>query len=188
LKKMIKASFTIEAVFVMPIVLFTMVSIIFLSFFLHDYCRLQGITDHVLHKAIINLKQEGDIKTGRVNYDLIDKGLIRKSLEGSYDREKEIEAYLTKILSKGFLTTRVTDVQASVETLKVYIKVEGRFESPIKGLPGVNSLVKPIVIELGGRYHNPSDTVRISEVILDTGSKVKGYDELMDKLRGLIKR
>ena len=37
----------------------------------------------------------------------------------------------------------------------------------------MNSLVKPIVIELGGRYHNPSDTVRISEVILDTVQRLK---------------
>ena len=56
-----KASFTIEAVFIMPIVLFTVVSIIYISFYLHDYCRMQGITDMVLHKAAMNLKHEADI-------------------------------------------------------------------------------------------------------------------------------
>lgn len=186
MKTKIKASFTIEAVFVMPILLFTIVSIIYLSFYLHDYCRLQGVTDHVLHKATLNLKHEADIKTGRVNYDEINKGIFSKSLEGSDNKERDIETYLGQLLSKGFLASRVTDVQVSIRLQQVFIKVEGKFVSPIKGVQGIISSGKPMAIKVKATHHNPSDTVRMSEIILDTGSKIKGFDELKDKLGKLL--
>lgn len=182
----IKASFTIEAVFIMPIVLFTMVFIIYLSFYLHDYCRIRGITDGSLHKAAMNLKHEADIDSGRVNYDEINKGLLSRIFENSDSKETEIENYISKLLSKGLIATRITDVHVSKKLLNISVRVEGSFKFPLRSLQWIISFDKAMVVEAKSSYHYPADSVRISEVILDTGSKIKGFDKIKESIGKLL--
>lgn len=182
----IKASFTIEAVFIMPIVLFTMVFILYLSFYLHDYCRIRGITDGALHKASMNLKHEADIITGRVNYEEINNGLISKIFEKPASKEKDIENYINKLLSKGLIATEITDVNASMGILNLSVRVEGSFNIPLKGLQWIISSDNTLLVEAKSSNHNPGDSVRISEVILDTGSKIKGFDKIKESIEKLL--
>ena len=113
MKKRVNASFTIEAVFIMPIVIFVIVSIIYISFYLHDYNRMYCVTDRVLHKAVLSVKHESDIETGKLNYDEIKKqGVFYQMLGISDTREEDIEGYLMKKLSDGFFATRITEREA----------------------------------------------------------------------------
>ena len=111
------ASFTIEAVFILPIVFFTIVFITYLSFYLHDYSRIQCITDGILHKAAMNIKHEADIGSGSVNYDEINKGLTSQIFADSDCKEDEIENYAASSLSKGLIATRITDIHVSSHML-----------------------------------------------------------------------
>ncbi len=181
-----KASFTIEAVFIMPIVLFTMVFIIYLSFYLHDHCRILGITDGALHKASMNLKHEANIITGRVNYNEINNGLVSRIFDNSNYQEKEIENYINKLLSKGLIATEIREVNATKGTLNISIRVEGNFKFPLKGLQWIISSNNNLLIEAKSAYHYPADSVRISEVILDTGSKIKGFDKIKESIGKLV--
>lgn len=182
----VKASFTIEAVIILPIVLFTMVFIIYLSFYLHDYCKIRGITDGVLHKAAINSKHEADIEKGRVNYDEINKGIFSRMLEGSTIKEKEIEAYTNKLLSRGLIATRITDVNVTMKAMSLTARVEGDFMFPFRGLQWIIPLDKALIIEAKSAYHYPADSVRMSEVILDTGSRIEGLDKIKEGIEGII--
>ncbi|TAH73875.1 MAG: hypothetical protein EWM47_02075 [Anaerolineaceae bacterium] len=182
----IKASFTIEAVFIMPIVIFAIIFIIYLSFYLHDYCKMQGITNGVLHKATMNLKHETDIGTGKVNYDEINKGLISQIFESSDSKEKEIEDYTIKLLSKSLIATKITDVHVSKGILNLSIKVEGKFQFPLKGLLWIIPFDKTLLVEIKSAYHYPANSIRLSEVILDTGSKIKGFDKIKESIEKLM--
>lgn len=184
--KKMKASFTIEAVFIMPIVLYTMVCIIYLSFYLHDYCKIQGITDMVLHKAVMNLKYSADIETGKVNYDEINKGIFNRIFEKSDLLERDIESYLGKSLSKGLIAISISNIHVSKGLGKISVRVEGRLKIPLKGVQGMISSNGNLIIEAKASNHYPADSIRISEVILDTGSKIKGFEKLKEKLGGLI--
>jgi hypothetical protein len=144
------------------------------------------MTDLVLHKAILNHKQVADIGTGKVNYDEINKGIFSKIFRNSNEEERDIENYLSSLLSKGFFATRISDVHVSKETSNITIRVEGTFQIPLKGVQRMISGDKNLVVEAKAAYHNPADTVRISEVILDTGSKIKGFDKLKEKIGRLI--
>jgi hypothetical protein len=181
-----KASFTIEAVFIMPIVFFTVVSIIYISFYLHDYCRMQGITDMVLHKAAMNLKHEADIGTGKVDYDEINRGLLSQIFKKADNKEKEIDNYIRELLSKGLIATDITNVHVSKGVLELSIRVEGSFMFPLKGLQWVIAFDNTLVAEAKSTYHYPANFVRISEVILDTGSKIKGFDKIKESIGRLI--
>lgn len=182
----IKASFSIEAVFIIPIVFFTIVSIIYLSFYLHDYSKIQGIADGVLHKAVMNNKQGADISTGRVNYEEINRGLVSQIFGGTESKEHEIENYLASILSKSLIVTRITNIDVTKNILDLSIRVEGEFQFPLKGLQWLSSLDNTLVVEAKSAYHNPANFIRISEVILDTGSKFKGFDKIKETIGRLI--
>ncbi|HHT88107.1 MAG TPA: pilus assembly protein [Clostridiales bacterium] len=188
MRNSIKASFTIEAVFIMPVVLFIIVFIIYLSFFLHDYCRIKGTVDMVLYKAAINLKHESDIETGKINYDEINKGLINQILEKPNTKEREIEDYISRQLSKGLIASRITDVHASKGISRLTLKVEAEFMFPLKGWQWLTAIDNNLVVKAGSVYHHPANTIRISEVILDTGSKIKGYDKIKEIIGWLVPR
>lgn len=180
-----KASLTVEATFIMPVVLFIIVFIIYLSFYLHDYCKINGLVDVTLHKASMNLKHDADIATGRVNFNEIDRSLIDRIFADSDSKEEEIEDYIRMLLSRGLLATDITEVKATKGALSLTIRVEGRFKNPFKGLqwliPSNNLLV-----EAKAANHYPADSVRISDVVLDIGSKIKGFDKLKEGIGKLI--
>lgn len=183
----VRASFTIEAVFVLPIVLLTIVSIIYLSFYLHDYNRIQVITDQVLHKATFNLKHEAHIGTGKVNYESIkNQGVIYQLLGIPDSKKNDIEDYLMMKLSRGLFATKITDVHVQSSKLYITIRVEGKFLVPIKGLRSFFPSDKAMIVEAKAAYHNPAEVVRISEIVLDTGSKIKGMKELKEKIGKLL--
>lgn len=181
-----RASFTVEATFVMSIVLFIIVFIIYLSFYLHDYCKIKGYIDSVLHKATLNLKHEADIITGKVNYDEISKGIVSKIMGRDDSKEGEVEYHLNRLLSNGLLATKVDKINVSRGIFNITIRVEGMFYAPIKGIQRIISGDKAIIVETKAVYHYPADTVRFSEVILDTGSKIKGFDKLKEVIEKLL--
>jgi hypothetical protein len=182
----IKASFTIEAVFVMPVVLFTIIFIIYLSFCLHDYCKIRGLTDVALLKASMNLKHDAEITGGRVNLDKLNDGLI-SSLLGKKDiKEQQIESHIRNLLSKGLIVTKITDVNVTMGVYDLSVRVEGYIKAPLKSLLWLISPDNTLVVEAKTTSHYPADTVRISEVILDTGSKIKGSDKLKESIGKLI--
>lgn len=186
MNKKVHGSFTIEAVFVMPIVLFTVVSVIYLSFFLYDYCRIQGIADTILHKGALNLKHEADFETGNVFYEEIGNQGVFYQLSGISDSKIDmIENLLSAKLSKGLLVTKITNIEVSADILKVVIKIEGKLNIPIKGVAQMFSVDRIFMVEVKGKLHNPANTVRISEVILELGSNIKGLDKLKNKVKTL---
>lgn len=170
----------------MPIIFFSVLSVIYLSFYLYDYNRIQGIADHILQKAILNQKHEANIETGEVAYDVIGLGTISNIFSNSENKEKDIEYLLYKKLSNELLVTKIMNIDVSVSLLEVEIKIIGELKIPIKGLAYFISLYREYNIKAKSSIHNPADTVRISEVILDMGSKFKGYDNLKETISRLI--
>lgn len=182
----VKASFTVEAAFILPMVLFTIVFIVYLSFYLHDYCKIQSIVDGVIHKAAMNIKHEMDIDSGRVNYDELNKGLLSQVFEKLDVKENEIQIYTGRLLSKGLIITKITDIHVSKDILDISIRVEGEYQFPIKGLQWLISLDNTLAVEAKSAYHYPANFIRISDVILDTGSRRKGFDNLKETIGKLI--
>ena len=180
------AKFTIEAVLVMPIVLFTIVFVIYLSFYLYDYCRIQAITDLLLHRAALNLKHEADIAEGDIFYDEIGRqGVFYQAFGISESKLNHMESFLADKLSKGLLATEVTDINVSANMLKVSVCVEGKFLIPIKGVAEMLFKERTVKVEAERELHNPANTVRMSEVVLDLGSKIKDLSEIKENLESL---
>jgi len=185
--KYFKGSITVEAAFVMPIVIFTIFALIYLAFYLHDMCRIQGIVDMTLHKVGITVKHEANIVTGDISYeDISERGVFYLILGNTEEEENQIQQYLQQGLSKGLFLTKISSVYVDLGKFKLTAKVEA--ETKVS-LPGVKYLFDPLFSrKITGEYpvHNPVESIRRAEVILDTGSKIKGMEELKDKLEGVF--
>jgi len=187
LTKKVHGIFTVEALLVMPIVLFVIVFVIYISFYLYDYCRIQGVAGSLLHKAALNLKHETDIETGKISYEEIGKqAVFYQAFSIPEYKIKSMESLLAKKLSKGLLATEITNIKVSASNFKMTVYVEGIFQIPIKGVANLFANKGIIQVKAERQVHNPANTVRISEVILELGSKVEGLNDLKDILNTLL--
>ncbi len=186
-KASFKGSITVEAAFVMPIVVLSIFALIYLAFYLHDKSRVQGVVDLALHKAALTIKHEGEFSDGKVLYENINaRGVFYQFLgDKGKDREK-VESYLSEELHKGLFIGEVKNIKVKISTIKITIAVEMQTKV---NLPGMNYLLYPLTnTEISGEYfiHNPAETIRLMEVILETGSKIKGVSQLKEKLEDYL--
>lgn len=181
------ASITVEAAFVMPIVIVTVFALIYLAFYLHDYCRLQGAMDKVLHKAAISVKHEADIKTGKVAYEAInDRGIFYLVFGSTQEDKMQILEYLKQELTGFLFITKINHVVVDVGKLNISMSVEAKASVRLPIFQGLFDRFASISIEEGSSVHNPAETIRFAEVILDTGSEIKGVKELKGKLEKFL--
>jgi hypothetical protein len=177
------ASITVEAAFVMPIVILTVFTLLYLTFYLHDMCKVQGIVDETLHLAGLSMKYEDDPATVEIDYkDIIRRGVFDELLGDRSEAERKIEAYLQHRLAKGLFLSHITGIQAEVGRVKLEVSVESE---GLISIPWVELFFKNYSHTVtSGEYpiHDPARTIRVCEVILDTASQVKGVDELKKKM------
>jgi hypothetical protein len=185
-RNMRSGSITVEAAFVMPIVILAVFAVIYLAFYLHDMCRIQAAMDKTLHKAAITIKHEADMETGEVAYENINDRGVFFLLYGGLEEEMIIEDYLQQELSEGLFLSKIISVSADVGLFSINASVKA--ETKVS-LPGIKYLFAPSsTVEIKRDYpvHNPAETIRRTEVILDTGSSIKGVDELKEKLEDIF--
>ncbi len=187
--KTCKASITVEAAFVMPIVILTIFALIYLSFYLHDLCRIQGIVDVTLHKAGLILKHESELATAEIDYEYIkDQGIFDLLQEDSKESEQELYEYLQQKLSKGLFLAKIADIEAKVERSKLTVSVRTNTEISIPWVRKLMASYSQTVISGDYPIHDPAETIRVCEVVLDTTSQVKGVDELKNKIEGFFRK
>ena len=183
------ASITVEAAFIMPLILFLLFALIYLSFILYDICRIQGGMDRTLHQYGLSLKHETDAVTGRIRYEEIGKrGVFYLLTDHSDLYEKRIEADITDQLTKGLLLVKIASVEATVGKFSITIAIEASYQVPV---PFAHALLEPYSnILLTGSYpiHDPVETIRRCEVILDTASDIKGVDEMKEKIEKFLNK
>lgn len=186
-KKSNAGSITVEAAFVIPIVLLTVFALIYLSFYLHDICRIQSVMDLAMHKAGFAVKHEADIDTGETDYEKIgDRGIFYQLTGSTGDEEKQLRDYVNQQLVSGLFLVKISKV--SVDLGKRKIKLSINTDTQVT-MPGLKNLFKPYTSTvISGSYsvHNPAETIRCTEVILETGSKIKGVDKLKEKFEKIF--
>lgn len=183
-----KGSITVEAVFIMPVVVFTVFALIYLAFFLHDYNRIIGTVDLIAYKAGIAGKHEADIATGRTIYESInDRGVFYLLTGDTRAEEAQIKRLLEEELSKGLFICKISDYELKVGKLELTINVQANTEITLPLFK--NFLNQMFILRLESSYpiHNPAESIRVWEVILDTGSKIKGVDKIKDAIKKFTK-
>ena len=157
----VKGSLTVEAAYIMPFLLFIIVILISLSMNLHDKCLIQGMVDEVYHQSSIIGGQEEWINA------------------------VEVENALRRKLATGLFISEITsiDVQVNTTDISILVRVHTKVTPPI-----FHNLLQPLLnmeISTQGNFHRPAETIRAAEVILETGSEIKGMNQLKEVIADL---
>jgi hypothetical protein len=186
-KGKIRGSFTVEAALLLPMIIFIICSLVYLGFYLHDRSRLEGLVDEVLMKGALSAKHEADIRTGKVDYANIRKrGVLYLLIGDTKQQEDQIEKYLWELSGQGFFLTEIRDIKVELGKYKLKITLEGEFKVPMRGIREFFDPNPQIIIEAERSIHNPAEFIRVSEVVLDTASKIKGFDELKKRIEDIL--
>ncbi len=186
-RKLYAGSITVEAAFIMPIVIMIIFALLYLAFYLHDICKIRAETDLILFKTGITMKHDAAIATGEIVYDNITDRGVFYLLTGNTGKEKTaITDFLSRKLSKGLLLVNIKAVNVNVERRKVTVAVEVDTKVSLPGIKYLFHSLSRTMVEGVQPVHNPAETIRYTEVILDTGSKIKGIHELKKKIEDLL--
>ena len=90
-----------------------------------------------------------------------------------------MEEYLRRQLIEDLFISKITYVEAKAEDNKASLSVRGQMDLPLL-------YAKEIRIKETSSLHNPSDSIRKAEVILDTASKIKGADALKERIKSIL--
>lgn len=176
-----------EAALLMPLILFVIFSLVYLAFYLHDISRIQGIADDALNKASFSFKHDSDFITGETKYANINERGVFYFITGSTKPGQEtLQKYLQNKLSGGLFITKITGTQTEVNHWKIYIRINTEISISIRGIMNFFNPIAHKTIEGSITVHNPAETIRMSDVILNTGQKIKGMDEIKKKLEKVL--
>ena len=185
----VTASFTVEAAMVMPIVLFVVIALIYMSFYLHDFCVIRSISDQMVSE-LCHVKEGGTGMNAAAsesesflsqNFSVLGlqlseekKNMIYNTMQGSLEGKLFLLSYKSCEVSMAFQKV----------TLQVYAKggVSSRYVQRI--LPPLN-----IHITSYGTVHQPAVSVRAEKLIFDEFEKSKVFDgiqSLLSKVREYI--
>lgn len=180
--------FTVEAALVMPIVLFVIYALFYLSFYLHDICRIQNVADMVLSKAAFSIKHIAEINNGKVDYENInDRGVLYLLLGDTSKIEEDIKKHLSQELEDGLICSQIKEIKTKVSKFSIRIEVTSDFILPLKGVYRYFRPDKDNTLLVSCPIHNPAETVRAGEVLLESGKKIKGVEEFVNKIKNFLK-
>lgn len=155
---------TVEAVFVIPIVIFVIFALMYLTFYLHDRVRVETIMEKALGKSDFLVLQRGNISGNSCNYEEINEEKNWGYFQGSYEKqEEEIKEYLEGELNKGFFLLDIKDMDCEIDGFAVKIKIEMRETislNPVKSFWGEEDVFK---LERERILHSPEEILRIFE-------------------------
>lgn len=179
-----KGNITVEAAFVMPIILCAIFTLLYLTFYLHDKSKMQAMVDESLYKAGLSIKYGADIDCEDINIERFMENSIFLVITGyGEEEEKAIEKYLEDKLIKGFFLLRVSSIEVTVSRTNISIVIDAKAENM---LPLLSYLLQPLTqVNINNSFsiHDPAETIRGAEVILETGDKIKGIHKLLEFLK-----
>ena len=185
---MAKASITVEAAYVMPIVIFAIFAVIYLAFYLHDYCILQNAIDMTTHKASFYANKTSDMNESEIYYEVINsRGVFYQLVGDMIPVKQQVQKALKKELENSLFLYDTISLQTEVDqyNIKVSLSARRKINLPIFG--EIFRKMESTNISANCPIHRPAETIRSMEVIMNTASEVKGVSEFKEKLEKLLK-
>lgn len=159
MKRFRKASLTIEAVWLIPIVFSLIWFLIEFSFYLHDQCVLQVRLDEIAHKANEMHHHRIDLETDCILYEEINHTNVLEQWGIAHKKqEQQIKQYLLKELKRGLLITKIQTVNLYWSQKQLWIQIRAKGNAFFIR----NILLKEALIKLQTKikWHDPVEDIR----------------------------
>ena len=194
-----KGSFTLEATIIFPIVLIIIIGLLCIPFILYQKVSIQALADYSARRGVRtwgNINK--DINTGRSNFNT-DKSCYLKKIEfHEYDnseagKEEKLGNWIVaKLKTNAFLYDKNTNVNVNMKNYfifkKLNLEIKKYYKIPFSICDTKYSLVKGNSLIA---FNNPVSLTRnvdfLVEVEKELEGKYKSFEDLMEKIRNVIK-
>lgn len=199
-----RGSFTVEAALIMPIVIFVVITLIYIIFYLHDMTYLKTQANTLSEKGAKSFVYKGrQIENGAIDYSVINDRWIYWRFTEDYGAELvQVENYASTLLEKGFFQIREEEVELTMEVDKgllgndFLVTLEAPFHTPFRFVNYLISQGKPISIRVDSKARVPetAEFIRNSQMIDQMTDRLtiikegkEKYDEGIEELKELLK-
>lgn len=187
-KKLNQANITVEAAFIFPVIIYLIFALFYLAFYLHDRCVIQGTTDKVLLRAVVAMKHDAEITTGAIYYERIKDQRILGVFDNGSEEQKKIKGCLQQELVNELFLLRLSSVEVKADQYRITVIIGAVTKVKLPLFGQLFECYSYTRIEQRNPVHNPAETIRMAEVILDTGSEIKGVNELKEAVKKFLSR
>lgn len=185
-----EASITVEAAFIIPIVIFVIMALIYFTFYLHDRVRLEKVMEHTLGQGNLIVLNRSGLDGIPFSYADINKSENWGYIGESYEKlESQILEHLKEEMKTGFFFLKEEKISCDINAFSIKIKIE--METPISLNP-LQSFWKDkqkIILERKRAVHNPEEILRVYEglqFIIDDTSSFAFIKNHIKKLRDTV--
>ena len=188
-KKELTASFTVEAAMVMPIVLFVVIALLYMSFYLHDLCVIRSISDQMVSE-LCHIKESGvgrSVKESGTE-SWVSENLSMLGVHLSDEDKSLIYSIMEDSLKGKLFLFSYEGCGVNVSFQRVTLQVETKISllsGTVQGfLP--SSEIRTVSY---GTVHQPSVSVRAEKLVFSEFERTKVFDNiqsLLSKVREYI--
>lgn len=175
-----------EAALVFPIILFIIVSFIYLSFYLHDKYRIEEVLNISILKALEYNQTETNMVTGYIDYEgYIEQGILYR-FKSREKKEESVENYLYTYLNDRLIITKVEEITVAITDKELKISAKGYVNIPdFSGLFGD---------EYNLTFHKDEkntihsrEFIRLFDVLGGVAEQIPGADHAIELLQNVLK-
>lgn len=188
IKGVLNGSFTVEATIIIPLIFFLIFALFYIGFYLYDLNRIQGVVDNTLNKAGLMIKNDADLINGDIHYDKIkERPVFSIFSQNTAELEDNIRDHMDTGLNKGLFIMDITHKEVAISGGRIKIKIITKSNISLGGVFNFINPDRQQTYESSYTIYNSADFIRKAEIVLDTGSKIKGLDKLKEKLQKILK-
>ncbi|MBR5712028.1 MAG: hypothetical protein IKX54_00355 [Lachnospiraceae bacterium] len=184
------ASYTVEAVFVVPFITMLVVLMIDMTMYLRDLGAAEALADRIAEETRALVLNDEDPELGKIRYERkFQRSIFARWFAGSDAEDaKEMTQRLRDQAEGRFWICKVQDAYVSVggDEVCVHMKIAGNSILPMFGRMTEQWFDDNITRKISCR--NTRQRTRIYSAIMETGSQIKGVSTVLEKLSQLVNR
>jgi hypothetical protein len=190
IKKEVRGSYTVEAAFLFPTVLFVIIALIYMGFYLHDKASMNSTINETMLKGKNLLLNDTNMNSGLIDYDTYLKRGVLYSLEDNLGNKKnEIYDYINTELSSGLLIATINQINVTVTYSNITIEVNSTMNLPFlevkKYFTGTGTQVN---LKSSAEVSSIPEFIRIFDVFSGVAEKIPLVNEVLQKLQQILNK
>ena len=177
MNKRVRGAFSVEAVFLVPFIIFVIMALFYLAFYIYDRAVIQSTLDRMVIREGQQLCHPTDINTGAVRYDMINQRSLFYSINYNKGAENQkIQSYIKKELKNKLSITTISKIEGNMNQGNIEASVRGSINIPF--LPAKKYLMDLLhyQVNIKSKVYNPTKFSWIADGILDAVDDTAVYN------------